>query len=69
MHVLTPFSAESDDTTQFMDSFRQLPSTVQRVIIAIILVVILVAVVLLRDMVKTEESTRGFEETMLDTSQ
>jgi hypothetical protein len=42
--------------------FSKLPAGYQRVAIAVVLVVVLVAVVLLREMIKTEESVRQAEE-------
>ena len=49
------------DATQFMDRFQQLPSNVQRVIIGLIFLILLVGLVLMKDMIKTEEDKRILE--------
>jgi hypothetical protein len=49
------------DETQFMDRFQQLPSNVQRVIIGLIFLTLLVGLVLMKDMIKTEEDKRILE--------
>ena len=63
MMLPNPFYAETEVDAQFMDNFRQLPSTVQRIIIGVILIVVIATIVVLRDMIKTEETTRHDEET------
>lgn len=45
-----------------MQKFGELPTGVQRVIIAVVLILTLVGLMLMRDMVKTEESIREVEE-------
>jgi hypothetical protein len=45
-----------------LEQFSRLPSGWQRVIIAVVFVVIMVGVVLLREMIKTEEDVRQEEE-------
>ena len=59
-----PFYAETEDNPQFMDNFRQLPSTVQRIIIGVVLIIVIATIIVLRDMIKTEETTRHDEETL-----
>ena len=62
MFVPNPFYAQHDDAPQFMDHFQELPTSAQRVIIAVILVTVIAAIVVLRDMISTEEVTRQEEE-------
>lgn len=58
MFVLSPFLAQTDDDVQFMDYFRQLPGTTQRIIIGILLLLVIATIVILRDMIMTEEETQ-----------
>ena len=53
-----------DQTVQDLEleQFSKLPSGWQRVIIAVVFVVIMVGIVLLREMIKTEEDVRHEEE-------
>lgn len=62
MFVLNPFRAQTDEDVQFMDHFRQLPSSTQRVIIGILLLLVIATIVVLRDMIMTEEKTKQTEE-------
>jgi hypothetical protein len=58
MFVLYPFHTQTGEDIQFMDYFRQLPGPTQRVIIGILLLVVIAAIVVLRDMIMTEEETK-----------
>jgi hypothetical protein len=58
MFVLYPFHTQTGEDIQFMDHFRQLPGPTQRVIIGILLLVVIAAIVVLRDMIMTEEETK-----------
>ena len=62
MFVLYPFRAQTGEDVQFMDYFRQLPSTTQRVIIGVLLILVIAVIVILRDMIMTEEKTKQEEE-------
>ena len=55
--VLNPFRAQTGKDVQFMDRFRQLPSATQRIIIGILLLLVIAIIVILRDMIMTEEET------------
>ena len=56
MRIPTPFSAELGEP-QFMDHYGEASNTEQRIIIAIVFLVILALIVVLRDMVRTEEQS------------
>ena len=62
MFVLNSFRAQTGEDVQFMDHFRQLPSTTQRVIIGVLLILVIAVIVILRDMIMTEEKTKQEEE-------
>ncbi|MGD2049427.1 MAG: hypothetical protein PVH03_08030 [Chloroflexota bacterium] len=62
MFVLNPFHAQTGEDVQFMDHFRQLSPPMQRVIIGLLLLVVIAAIVILRDMIMTEEKTKQTEE-------
>jgi hypothetical protein len=49
------------ESTQILERFQQLPSNVQRLIIGLIFLTLLVGIVLLKDMIKTEEEKRVLE--------
>ena len=62
MFVLNPFHTQTGEDVQFMDHFRQLSGPTQRVIIGVLLLLVIAAIVVLRDMIMTEEKTKQTEE-------
>ena len=57
-------SADQEVQDLELEQFSKLPSGWQRVIIAVIFVVILVGVVLLKQMIQTEEDTSSAEDAL-----
>ncbi len=47
-----------------MDQFGKMPANIQRVIIGVIFLVIIVGIVILKDMIATEEETKLSEESV-----
>ena len=57
-------STNESSSTQFMDQFGKMPANIQRVIIGVIFLVIIVGIVILKDMIATEEETKLSEESV-----
>ncbi len=55
-------NSEELSKPNIMQKFGELPTGVQRVIIAVVLILLLVGMMLMRDMIKTEETEREVEE-------
>ncbi len=55
-------NSEELSKPNIMQKFGELPTGVQRVIIAVVLILTLVGLMLMRDMIKTEEMEREVEE-------
>jgi hypothetical protein len=51
-------------STQFMDRFSKMPANIQRVIIGVVFLVIIVGIVILKDMIATEEETKLSEDSV-----
>ncbi len=56
------------DKPNIMQRFGQLSPGIQRVIIAVVLILVLVGLMLLRDMIKTEESVDDLTGSVVDTA-
>ena len=54
--IPTPFSADQEEP-QFMDHYSEVSNMGQRIVIVVVFLAVLALIVVLRDMLKTEEQT------------